>query len=90
MAFVCVVSMLQAEELSQKSGRLRNAYFGDLHVHTSYSLDGFIYSNTLDPEVAYQFARGRESDYKGHYGTGDQTPSARTRTATGVLTMALR
>ena len=60
IAFACAIPALHAEQLPSKSGHLRNAYFGDLHVHTSYSLDGFIYSNTLDPEVAYQFARGRE------------------------------
>lgn len=55
-----VTSALEAGELPQKSEYIRNVYFGDLHVHTSYSLDGLIYSNTLGPEVAYQFARGRE------------------------------
>ncbi len=37
---------------------LRNAYFGDLHVHTSYSFDAGAYGNPLEPADAYRFAAG--------------------------------
>jgi hypothetical protein len=35
-------------------------YWGDTHLHTSYSADAGFFGNTLDPERAYRFARGEE------------------------------
>ncbi len=35
-------------------------YFGDTHLHTSYSTDAGMIGNTLGPEEAYRFARGEE------------------------------
>src|SRR5437773_1539807 len=37
----------------------KEAYFGDLHVHTSWSLDAFTMGgNRDDPSVAYRYGRG--------------------------------
>jgi len=36
----------------------RNPYFGELHVHTLYSADAYIYGTRADPRAAYAFARG--------------------------------
>ncbi len=36
----------------------RNAYFGDLHVHTVYSFDAFAFGTTVTPHDAYRYARG--------------------------------
>lgn len=33
-------------------------YFGDTHLHTSYSTDAGMVGNTLGPDEAYRFARG--------------------------------
>ena len=33
-------------------------YFGDTHLHTSYSADAGMIGNTLGPEEAYRFAKG--------------------------------
>ena len=33
-------------------------FFGDTHLHTSYSTDAGMIGNTLGPEEAYRFARG--------------------------------
>lgn len=35
-------------------------YWGDTHLHTSYSTDSGMMGNTLGPEEAYRFARGEE------------------------------
>jgi len=36
----------------------KNLYFGDLHVHTSISLDAFLWGNRHDMDTAYRFAKG--------------------------------
>ena len=35
-------------------------FWGDTHVHSSYSFDAGFFGNTLPPEKAYRFARGEE------------------------------
>ncbi|MEP5090208.1 MAG: DUF3604 domain-containing protein [Paracoccaceae bacterium] len=35
-------------------------YWGDTHVHSSYSFDAGFFGNSLPPEDAYRFARGEE------------------------------
>ncbi len=37
---------------------MRQAYFGELHLHTAYSLDSFIFGNPNTPDDAYKFAQG--------------------------------
>jgi hypothetical protein len=36
----------------------RNLYFGDLHVHTSWSFDAYLNEVRVDPAGAYAFAKG--------------------------------
>ena len=42
----------------QALDQARNAYFGDLHVHTTYSFDGYAFGTLATPYDAYRFARG--------------------------------
>ena len=36
----------------------KDVYFGDLHVHTGYSFDAWVFDIRTTPEDAYRFARG--------------------------------
>jgi hypothetical protein len=36
----------------------RHAYYGDLHVHTAYSFDGYAFGTLATPYDAYRFAKG--------------------------------
>jgi hypothetical protein len=37
----------------------RNAYFGDVHVHTKYSFDAYVFGVTASPDDAYNYAKGK-------------------------------
>lgn len=37
---------------------LKRAYFGDLHVHTSFSIDAYAFGTRNNPADAYRFAKG--------------------------------
>jgi hypothetical protein len=43
-----------------KENPLKEAYFGETHVHTSFSLDAYIGGARLTPFDAYRFARGED------------------------------
>ena len=61
-------SKIQATDESEQTGGdttvasnpLNDVYWGDTHLHTSYSTDAGMIGNTLGPEEAYKFARGEE------------------------------
>ena len=40
------------------SNPIKNAYFGDLHVHTSNSFDAYTFGTLSTPEIAYNYAQG--------------------------------
>jgi len=49
-----------------KVNPLRDAYYGDLHLHTSYSSDAYTMGTArVDPDEAYRFAKGEVVQYLG-------------------------
>jgi hypothetical protein len=46
---------------------LRNAYFGDLHVHTTYSFDAYAFGTLATPYDAYRFAKGEAIKHPSGY-----------------------
>lgn len=45
----------------------RRALFGDLHVHTMYSFDAFIFGTSASPDQAYRFAKGETLRHPGGF-----------------------
>jgi hypothetical protein len=43
----------------------KEAFFGETHIHTSYSFDAFLGGAKLDPDGAYRFARGEAVEVSG-------------------------
>jgi hypothetical protein len=52
-------STFQAAEDAIPGNPLRNVYFGDVHVHTSYSFDAFTNGTKTRPQDAYDWAKGK-------------------------------
>ena len=69
LAGYCCVAAPVPVPTHQAAGKvnpLRNAYYGDLHLHTSYSFDAYaLYGTHIDPDGAYRFARGEPVEYLG-------------------------
>jgi hypothetical protein len=50
---------------SVPSNPMKDAYFGEQHIHTAYSLDAYIGGTRLTPFDAYRFAKGAEVEVNG-------------------------
>lgn len=48
------------QRLAADASFAEGVYWGDTHLHTSYSTDAGMLGNTLGPDAAYRFARGEE------------------------------
>jgi hypothetical protein len=53
------VPTLEQSEAAVPENPLKDAYFGETHVHTSFSLDAYIGGARLTPDDAYRFAQGQ-------------------------------
>jgi hypothetical protein len=53
-----LVVYTEARDPCTERSATRNAYFGDLHIHTGFSYDARPFGSTTTPADAYRFARG--------------------------------
>lgn len=56
---------LKEQEDNAPENPLKNAYFGETHMHTKYSLDAYIGGNRMSPQDSLQFAQGQEKTING-------------------------
>ena len=54
------VATIEELEAAVPENQLKQAYFGETHVHTSYSLDANIGGARITPDEAYRFAKGED------------------------------
>ena len=52
------VSKNNIDKLKPPPNKNRNPYYGDLHVHTKYSFDAYVFGVTASPDDAYRYAKG--------------------------------
>ena len=51
---IAVESGVEAPAQETQKNPERNAYFGETHLHTSFSTDAFIWQNRTTPDDAYR------------------------------------
>jgi hypothetical protein len=70
-----VAALAVAPALAQEKNPERNAYFGETHVHTSWSLDAFAIGNLLtNPGDAYKYFKGEPIKHPLGYEVKIDTP----------------
>ena len=52
------VEKKDSSKIKPKPNKDRNPYYGDLHVHTKYSFDAYVFGVTASPDDAYRYAKG--------------------------------
>ena len=70
-----LVILTAALACAQEKNPLRNAYFGETHVHTSWSLDAWLFGNRItDPADAYKYFKGEPIKHPLGYEVKIDTP----------------
>jgi hypothetical protein len=70
-----LLCLMASAALAQQPNPLREAYFGETHVHTSWSFDAYIFGNHVTgPEDAYKYAKGETIKHPMGYDIKITTP----------------
>ena len=63
-----LLSLVPAAALAQPKNPERNVYYGETHLHTSWSFDAYAFGDTqTGPEAFYQYATGKPTLHPGGY-----------------------
>jgi Protein of unknown function (DUF3604) len=74
-AFGLLTAGLPSTSQAQQPNPLREAYFGETHVHTSWSFDAYIFGNHVTgPAEAYDYAKGKPIKHPMGYDIKITTP----------------
>jgi hypothetical protein len=72
---VCALLIGYGSAALAQGGPARNAYFGETHVHTSWSLDAWLFGDRMtDPGDAYKYFKGETIKAPGGYDIKIDTP----------------
>ncbi len=64
----CVLALLAAWPAFAQRNPERNVYYGETHLHTSWSFDAFAFGDSANtPETFYQYALGKSVTHPGGY-----------------------
>jgi hypothetical protein len=74
-ASACALVLGFGSQALAQGNPLRDAYFGETHVHTSYSLDAWLFGNRItDPGHAYKYFKGEPIKHPLGYDIKIDTP----------------
>ena len=71
---VALLALAALPALAQSRNPDRDAYFGETHVHTSWSLDAWLGGNRTDPGDAYKYFKGEAIKHPLGYDVRIDTP----------------
>jgi hypothetical protein len=74
-ASACALLLGFGSQALAQGNPLREAYFGETHVHTSWSADAWMFGNRItDPRDAYKYFKGEAIKYPLGYDIKIDTP----------------
>ena len=75
LMLMLALTLVIAPALAQEKNPERNAYFGEEHIHTSWSLDAWVFGNRITgPDDAYKYAQGQTIKHPFGYDIKIDTP----------------